>query len=71
MARERFVSDAKAAYYERCVEFSETLWDSTDALLFRMHGAGAKHALIAKELGLSYDGVIHAVARLRRKMLST
>lgn len=58
-----------ADYYERCVEYSETLWDRDDALLFRLHGAGATRALIAKEMGMSPDGVKHAVARLRRRML--
>jgi DNA-binding NarL/FixJ family response regulator len=63
------VSEAKAAYYEQCVEYSETIWDRDEALVFRLHGAGATHALIARELGMSYNTVIHTVARLRRRMM--
>jgi len=62
-------AEANAAYHQQAVDFAETIWESRDRLLFLMHGAGAPHALIAKETGLSYRGVVNAVQRLRRKML--
>jgi hypothetical protein len=71
MAEVALARQASADYYEQCVEFSATIWEARDALLFRMHGAGARHALIAKELGMSVRGVEHAVARLRRRMMGS
>lgn len=63
------VAEGKAAYHEQAVDFAETIWEARDRLVFLLHGAGARHALIAKETGLSYRGVVNAVQRLRRKML--